>query len=510
MAYLLGIDIGTYESKGVITDGAGRVIAQAVRPHDLSLPRPGWAEHDADAVWWADFCHLSKELLARSGVAPKDIAGVGCSAIGPCMLPVDRDGRPLRPAILYGIDTRAQAEIAELNQRFGAEVMRERCGSYLSSQAVGPKILWFRRNEPELYARTAKVITSTSYLLLRLTGRVVMDYYSAGSWHPLLDLRKLKWDEEFAEAICPLHMLPDLDWTAAQGGVITPEAARETGLLAGTPVAVSTIDAAAEAVSCGVVSRGDLMLMYGTTLFFIHVTQRFTPTADLWPVVYLEQDTWAQAAGMSTTGALTRWFRDQLAQGELSQERSGGENAYAALARLAAASPPGSRGLVTLPYFSGERTPINDPQARGVIAGLTISHTRGDIYRSLLEGTAYGVRHHLEVMADTGSQPRRLVAVGGGTKNQLWLQIVSDVTGKQQEVPALTVGAAYGDAFIASVAVGMHKSLADVRSWVQIDRVITPDPERTAAYLPYYQVYRDLYQQAKTSLHRLADLSAGA
>lgn len=508
MEYLLGIDIGTYESKGVITDRSGQVIAQAARPHDLSLPRPGWAEHDADGVWWSDFCHLSRELLARSGVAPRDIVGVAASAIGPCMLPVDKEGRPLHPAILYGIDTRAHAEIAELNQRFGPEPMRERCGSYLSSQAVGPKILWFRKNEPELYARTARVMTSTSYLVMKLTGRVVIDYYTAASWHPLLNLKTLQWDPEFAQAICPVELLPELEWSPRVAGRINAQAARETGLAEGTPVAVSTVDAAAEAVSCGVTRPGDLMLMYGTTLFFIHVTEQYTPTADLWPLVYLEPGTWAQAAGMSTTGALTRWFRDQLGTAELAAEQAGGENAYAALSRLAAASPPGSRGLVTLPYFSGERTPINDPKARGVIAGLTISHTRGDMYRSILEGTAYGVRHHLDVMAETGHPPRRLVAVGGGTKSDLWLQIVSDVTGQPQEVPAFTFGASYGDAFIAATAIGMYQKLSDVHHWVKAGRTIQPNPAATARYQPYYEVYRDLYRHAREDLHRLADLGA--
>lgn len=508
MEYFMGIDIGTYESKGVIVTRDGHVVAQAARPHGLSIPRPGWAEHDADGVWWSDFCNLSQELLQKSGLPPASIAGVAASAIGPCMLPVDREGRPLRPAILYGIDTRAHQEIEELNQLFGPEKIRASCGSYLSSQAVGPKILWFRKNEPELYARTARIMTATSYLVMKLTGRVVMDYYTAGSWHPLLNLHTLQWDSDFCKPICPPDMLPDLDWSPRIAGRVTAEASRQTGLVEGTPVAVSTVDAAAEAVSCGVTSPGDLMLMYGTTLFFIHVTEQYTPTAELWPLVYLEPGTWAQAAGMATTGALTRWFRDQFGFPELEREKAGGENAYASLAKLAADSPCGSRGLITLPYFSGERTPINDPKARGVIAGLTLSHTRGDVYRSILEGTAYGVRHNLEAMAATGHKPRRLVAVGGGTRNDLWLQIVSDVTGQPQEVPSTTIGASYGDAFLAATAVGMYKHLEDVHRWVQIDRTVVPRKEATTLYDSYYSVYRSLYLHMQEDMHRLADLSS--
>jgi xylulokinase len=209
---------------------------------------------------------------------------------------------------------------------------------------------------------------------------------------------------------------------------------------------------------------------------------------------------------MATSGALTRWFRDQLAGSELLEEERRGRNAYEALADQAASSPPGSRGLICLPYFSGERTPIHDPIARGMFAGLTLSHTRADMYRSVLEGTAFGVRHNLEAIAEMGARPRRLVAVGGGAKNPLWLQIVSDATGIPQDVPEKTVGAAYGDAFLAGLASGIVPSrhaLAD--QWVTIGRSIEPDPEAGATYDAYYSIYRRLYERTVDEQHALAE-----
>ena len=215
--------------------------------------------------------------------------------------------------------------------------------------------------------------------------------------------------------------------------------------------------------------------------------------------------------GMSTTGALTRWFRDQFGQAELAAETKGGANAYVALADLAAQIPAGSQGLICLPYLSGERTPINDPLARGIFAGITLSHTRAHMYRAALEATAYGVRDNLDVMAEMGAEPKRIVAVGGGTQNPLWLQIVSDVTGKAQIVPERTIGASYGDAFLAGVATGIIPDRNSInRDWVKVARTIEPDPKMAAIYEPYHRIYKSLYQSTRDDMHRLAELGQAA
>ncbi|MDQ3541972.1 MAG: FGGY-family carbohydrate kinase, partial [Chloroflexota bacterium] len=199
---------------------------------------------------------------------------------------------------------------------------------------------------------------------------------------------------------------------------------------------------------------------------------------------------------------------DEFGAAEVAAEAEGGPNAYAALASLAEEIPAGSDGLICLPYFAGERTPINDPDARGVFAGLTLSHTRGHLYRALLEGTAFGVRHNLETLREIGATPKRIVAVGGGAENRLWLQIVSDVAGVSQVVPARTIGAAYGDAFLAGLATGIIPDLdALSRDWVQVEEVIEPRPTEHAHYDAYYQVYRDLYEHARDDLHALSRLA---
>ncbi len=506
---LLGVDIGTYSAKGVLCAPDGDVLAEATIEHDLSLPRPGWAEHDAETIWWGEFVALTRNLLGDR-FRGEDIGGVAVSAIGACVLPVDAGGRPLRQGILYGIDTRASEEIAWLNEHFGEAPMFDLGGMALTSQAIGPKILWMKRREPDVYAATRMFLGSSSFMVYRLTGESVMDYHTASYYNPLFDLRNLCWDPRFAGPIVELERLPRLLWSDEIVGEVTPAAAEETGLRAGTPVTAGTVDAAAEAVSVGVVDPGDMMVMYGTTMFFIHVTGEPVPDPRMWATAFALPGRYSIDGGMSTTGALTRWFRDNLGGAEMAAEAAGGPNAYSALADAAATIPPGSQGLVCLPYFAGERTPINDPEARGVYAGLTLSHTKAHLYRASLEGTAYGVRHNLETMSAMGAPPRRLVAVGGGAKNPLWLQIVSDVSGLPQDVPERTIGASYGDAFMAGLATGIV-SEADAlqRDWVKLAMQLQPNAELGPAYDEYYAVYRGLYESAKDQMHALARLGAG-
>ncbi len=486
---LLGVDVGTSSTKGVLVRPDGAVLATAERPHDLSLPRPGWAEHDAEGVWWADFVSVCEELL---GKADDQLAAVCTSGIGASLLPADESGRPLRPAILYGIDTRAEKEIGELNERYGEETLLGRCGSLLTTQAVGPKLLWLRRNEPEVWEKTRKFFMANSFIAWRLTGEYVLDHHSASQCDPLYDVRSYRWIEDWAEEIAPGLPLPRLLWPAEVVGEVTQEASGATGIPAGTPVAAGTIDAWSEGASVGVQSPGDLMLMYGTTMFIIEVLKEPLHHPGLWGTTGILPDTHNLAAGMATSGALTGWLK-----------KISGDIPYERLTEEAAAVTPGSDALVVLPYFAGERTPLQDPRARGLISGLTLSHGRGHLYRAMLEATAYGVRHIFEAMREAGGGGERLVAVGGGTKGGLWTQIVSDVTGRQQTLPEQTIGASYGDALLAARAVGLAEPGAD---WSNISATVEPKEENTEIYDELYRIYRELYPATREQMHNLADM----
>jgi xylulokinase len=504
--YLLGVDIGTYSSKGALVEETGNVVATRAVEHPLEIPRPGWAEHDAETTWWNDFLEITRSLLHTSGISPRQIAGIGISAISPAVLPVDQEGRPLRKAILYGIDTRATREVNELQQAIDSDPVYCQSGVRLSSQSALPKVLWIRRNEPDIWAKTNLVLNGTGFLLRRLTGEATLDVYNAVTFAPFVDYERCCWKAASEEHVAPEEKLPRLTWTCDIAGRITAEAARLTGLAEGTPIITGTADAAAEAISAGLAAVGDMMVMYGSSIFFILRTERLHATPSFWGAHFLEKGTYVLTGGMSTSGSLTKWFRDQFAPCEVEAEKAGGENAYAALAQLAASSSAGANGIVVLPYFSGERTPILNPDAKGVIFGLGLSHTRADVYRAVLESIGFGIRHNIEQMKKEGADPLRILAVGGGTQNPVLMQIVSDIVGIEQHIPEQQIGACYGDAFLAGVGVGLFSAVPETARWVKSKQVVAPDLSAHREYEGYYHIYRELYATTAPLMGRLGTL----
>lgn len=486
--FTLGIDIGTFETKGVLVDENGHIHAQAKRGHKMLVPEPGWAEHRPEEDWWGDFVYVSQTLLKESGVNPAAIKAVACSAIGPCMLPVDLQGKPLMNGVLYGVDGRAEDQVQALTNRIGESVIVERCGNALTSQSVGPKILWLKQQRPEIYAQTAHVLTSTSFLVQRLTGEVVIDHYTAANFAPLYDVDTQDWIDDLADDIIALEKLPRLLWSNEIAGHITEQAAAATGLAIGTPVTAGTIDAAAEALSVGMDAPGDMMMMYGSTIFIILRTTDRVADPRLWYAPWLFKGEHASMAGLATSGTLTHWFRDQFAK-DLKPE-----DAFAELAKEAASAPAGANGLLMLPYFSGERTPIHDIHAKGAVFGLNLTHTRGDIYRAMIEGIAHGTRHVTDTFAQIGHSPERVLAVGGGTQNALWLQATSDITGIDQIISKHSIGASFGDAFLAAMAVGLTRR-SDITLWNPMVNDVKADSN--PIYDKSHKLFRQLYEQTK-------------
>lgn len=490
MTVFLGVDVGTSSTKGVLVDQDGNILRRAVRQHDILRPRPGWAEMDA-SVWWAEFVDITRELLADATESPR---AVGVSGMGPCVLVTDEDNVPLRPAILYGVDTRAVTQIARLTEELGAEAVLGRCGSLLSTQAVGPKLAWISEDEPELFARARRLFMPASWLAFHLTGEYTLDHQSASQAVPLYDGIEQAWYQPWVDHIMPALELPRLGWATDVAGTVTAAAAEVTGLPAGTPVVMGTVDAWSEAASVDAHRVGDLMLMYGTTLFFVNtVSDRITHPA-LWGTMGALPGTRSLAAGMATSGAITNWLRDLF----------GGVD-FGTLTEEARASGAGANGLLCLPYFSGERTPIADPNARGVLIGLTTSHTRGDLYRAALEATALGVRHNIEAFRAAGGRIDRVVAVGGGTTGGLWTQIVSDVAGIEQVIPSNTIGASYGAALFAA----MSTTDVTAEAWNPPSVTVAPDASLKGRYDRLYELYLALYPATSSIQHALADTQSG-
>ena len=487
---VLGVDVGTSSTKGTLVALDGTILATAVREHSVSRPAPGHVEMDAE-IWWEEFLDIARELTADGAAdVTAEVTAIGVSGMGPCVLLTDESGEPVRPAILYGVDTRAGDEIRHLTNVLGREEIVAHCGGMLTSQAAGPKVAWVARHEPEVYARARRLFMPASYLAFRLTGEYVLDHVSASQSAPMYSLRHQTWHPEWAERVGPGLELPALRWAGDAAGTVQSAIARLVpGLRAGIPVITGTIDAWAEAVSVDAASPGDLMLMYGTTTFLVATTVEPVASRTLWPTSGVEPGAYALSGGMASSGAITGWLRELTGSPEFDE-----------LLVEAKASGPGANGLVMLPYFAGERSPIADPGARGVIAGLTLSHTRGDLYRAALEAAAFGVRHHLETLTAAELSLDRVVAVGGGARSDLWPQIVSDVTGLVQRIPRRVVGASYGGSMLAArLAHG-----TDVSRWNPTDHEIVPDPAQRERYDELYRLYRDLYPATYEITHALA------
>ncbi len=326
--------------------------------------------------------------------------------------------------------------------------------------------------------------------MARLTGEYVLDHHTASQYDPLYDIDAQDWAQDWAADLLGSIPLPRLAWPGEVVGQVSAAAAEACGLPPGTPVCAGTVDAWAEAFSAGVRRPGDLMLMYGSTMFFVQVLDRVAKHRGLWTTSGIEPGSHTLAAGMATSGSLTAWV-----------QRLCGGVPFSQLAEEAAGVPAGSDGLLMLPYFAGERTPIFDPDARGVIAGLTLRHHRGHVFRAVYEGIAFGIRQILALYDATAGPAARILAVGGGTQGGLWTSIVSDVTGRAQLIPEQTIGASLGDALLAAVGTGHVPPGTD---WAEVARTIEPDPANRELYDGLFADYEALYPATRDIVHRLA------
>jgi xylulokinase len=505
--YLLGVDIGTSGTTGVLTDPDLNVINSVSVSHSVSIPNPAWAEHEADDIWWSDFIQISQQLLKQSDISTEQIAGIGVSAISPTMLPLDKTGTPLRPAILYGADTRSGEEIELLNDRIGKNEIYDTCGHSLTFQSAGPKILWYKRNEPQKFERTEKISDATGYIVYKLTGEYTIGNGSAAFFDPLFNPSALEWENEMlTELGLERDQLPTPQWSTEIAGKVSNTAAEATGLKEGTPVIVGTVDTLAAQISVGAVEPGDLVFVYGTAGVVFATLGKERRIPGLWSTPHSLKGKYGIGGGMATSSAIIEWFRDEFG-GDAIVSEGVGKASYSHLNNKAADIQPGSEGLVILPYFSGERTPINDDSARGTIIGLNLSHTRYHIYRAILEAVGYGFRHNLAMMEKADVPLDQVFCIGGGARSDLWRQIVSDITGVSQQYVSNPVGAPLGDAYLAGLGTNVFEGLGKLKEATTVATTTKPDLTKKTTYDEYYSIYRDIYPSIKDNMHQLAALS---
>jgi xylulokinase len=510
--YFLGIDIGTYESKGILVDEKFHIVAEHSEKHTLDNPKPNYFEQDADSIWWGDFCKISRALLKKSDIDAAHISCIGASTLGTDCLPVDDHCRPLRPAILYGIDARAVKEIDFLNSYYGEGLVLELFGHPLCSGDTATKILWIKNNEPEIHQRTHKFLTGSSFITAKLTGKYLIDQFlGKGSFKPIY-----RDDGSINNEFCPLYCRPDQMPQCANStdvvGKVTAQAAEETGLKEGTSVITGTGDSTAEGISVGLVEPGTIFFQYGSTMFFYYCVDHFIHAyksihgngSIKSSKFFTVPGTYCIGDGTNAAGTLTRWIRDTLYTGEYLAEKNGGENAYAVMARHAAEIPSGCEGLIMLPYIYGERSPIQDPDVRGLLAGLCGNHDRRHINRAALEAVGYSTLQHMKLFDEMGIRPQRVITAGGGTKNRTWMQIICDMLGTEITVPEDYQCSSYGDAMMAAIGAGYLRDFQSLRQSLPEGTLFKPDPENHTLYEQRYPWFINLYQNNREILHNLA------
>lgn len=501
--YVMGIDVGTNETKGVILDRECQVVHSYTVSHEIENPAPNHFEQDAEKVWWQDVCKVSVGLLKESGVPKEAIGVLGISALGCDCVPVDENCRPLCKAILYGIDSRSHEEIAWLNEYYGGRA-EEIYGHSICSSDIAPKILWIKNHLPEVYEKTYKFLTASSYLTAKLTGRYCIDKYLAEDFLPLYDLENNEPNKEMCGLYCRPDQMAEILYATEIAGEVTEDAAKETGLMPGTRVLTGTGDSGAEAISSGVFVPGDLMVQLGSSCYFVYLADHLVQENRLWPGTFIIPGTYSICAGTNTAGTLTKWFKQNLYFDKLEEENNGGANAFFAMAESIRNIPAGSEGLITLPYFAGERTPLNDPFAKGMVIGLQLHHTREHIYKSALEGIACSIWQHLRILEENQLPVKKIMAVGGGTKNEPWLQLIADVLGRPIHISQVTMGAAYGDGLMAALAAGFYESWEELSQVVKPAKTYFPREENRQVYERMTDMFQKLYEANKDFMHQLS------
>lgn len=481
MTALLGIDIGTTATKAVVFDIETGIIGSKTRSCDLSSPHPGWAEEDP-AQWWSNTVDMVQEVTATTS-----IDAVGVSGMVPCVVLVDHNGEVLRPSIQQN-DSRAVAEIAELRDRFPDTEIISRTGSPITQQSVAPTLLWIQRNEPETWSKVRWIMGSYDFITYRLTGTPTIERNWALE-SGLYDLNTGGWAPDILEAAnVDQRLLPPINDPSTVVGTVENEVARSTGLRPGTPVVAGAADHVSSAFAAGAIEEGDLVVKLGGAGDILLTTDHPVVDDRLYLDFHLVPGRFLPNGCMAASGSFIRWFQRELA-GSVSLEQLDAE---------AAQSSPGASGVVALPYLLGEKTPINDPSARGAFIGLHLGHRRGDLFRAVLESVAYGFRHHLEVFEELGFSPTRIRLTDGGSKSRVWTQIIADVLGQPVEPVEFTGGSAFGVAFAAGVGTGVIDDWTTIAGMLDVSNPIEPDPD--PRYEEAYQVYRKLYPALKEVL----------
>ncbi|PMP70332.1 MAG: carbohydrate kinase [Mesoaciditoga sp.] len=487
----LGIDIGTTSIK-IMAIGKDEILFQKEKPHDLISQKAGFAEENSK-IWWEDLKSLLFEL-DRNGFANR-IASIGVTGMVPALVMLDDNLKVIRNVILQN-DSRSTEEIEFLKKTIKDEEFFELTANTINQQIIFPKIMWIRKNEPQNFQKARWVMGSYDFISTKLTGIPHVELNWALESGMLL-VKEKRWYKDLLKEIgIEEKILPPIFEPAEVVGKVGKEVSEETGLPAGIPVIAGSADHIAASLAAGLVQEGDLLLKVGGAGDIMFVTDSFKTEKRLFFDYHDIPGKYILNGCMATSGSLIKWYMNLL-----------NTDNYDELTKLAEMSSTGSEGIVTLPYFLGEKTPIFDTKARGLIFGLDLHHGRGDIFRSLLESVSFGFKDHVEILKEDGFKIKRVFVSDGGARNPLWRQILSDVIGmdlkykKEKE-------SVFGVSLLAAYAAGIIDNLC----WpdkMEKSEITHFNLQNHLKYEKYYAIYKKLYKSLKPIYEELYNLREG-
>ena len=502
--YVMGIDFGTESVRVGVFDLTGRPVVFASQPYQLSHPRPGWAEQDPDE-WWSALVIATRTALAESGIPKEAIVGLGTDCTSCTVLAMDEQCQPLRPAIIW-MDVRA----AEQARRIAASVhpaLKYNGFGNVSAEWMPCKALWIKENEPEIYHSASRIGEFVDWLTYRLTGEWTASINNVAiRWY--YDRAEGGWPEDFYEQIGLGDLLAKFPQQVLDmgdvAGTLLPEVAAELGLMPGIPVAEGGADAFVAMIGLDVLQPGKLAFITGSS--HLHLGQSAAPlhakgifgayTDAVLPGQYTVE------GGQVSTGSVVKWFKDNFCGNEAAIAAERGVDIYTILTELAEPIPPGSEGLIVLDYWQGNRTPYVDPEARGIIRGLSLKHTTGHMFRAIIEGIAYGTEHILRTFRQNGYVVEEMVAAGGPTQSPFWMQIHADVSNVPITLPMVADAPALGSAILGAVAAGLFPDVQTAaKQMVHVRSRIEPDPVRHEVYKFYVNQYIETYPLLQDLTH---------
>lgn len=512
MGYVIGVDIGTQSTKALLISTKGDILAQASVGYQVEQPRPLWAQQWPD-VWLDAVYETVARVVAQSLVPADEIKAICVSSLyGGSGIPVDAEIKPLHPCLIW-MDRRATAEVQWVRQHVDVTELKRISGNGVDSYYGFTKMLWIKRNHPEVWARTRYLLPPNSYVHYRLTGELAVDHSSAGNIGGIYDIQARRWSAPMLEAlgIDPALMPERLVESREIVGGLLPEAAHRLGLNPGTPMVAGGVDAAMATLAAGVLEPGNHVAMLGTSMCWGFINHRTDADLGLISMPYVHEaarDIYI-FGGAIAAGASVSWFLEQFcAHEKQAAARSPSAEVHQLMELEAAKIPAGADALVFLPYLMGERSPVWDAKASGAYVGLTLFHTRAHMYRAVLEGLGFALRHNMErgQLGALRLDPE-LIVVGGATASDLWMQIIADITGYPVLTIEQAVEAPLGGAMLAALATGEIESLSQVRDWRTLRTRALPDARNKRMYDLMFEQYCSTYQALKPNMHALAGLA---